>query len=135
MMILRMATDSLSKVKVRFMKIAERIGSVVFAILVGWVMVCFTTMSMHTAPLARNFLFEGFVPEEEGKFLGMATDQQWLGFMQKMSRGAFSRSGTEGELKSEKYVFDSRDEFMRKYATRRDSLEVHLKSTGKIRVN
>ena len=57
MVILRMLTDTISKVKVRFLSIADRIGSGLFAAWVGCVMVCFTLMTLHTAPLARNFMF------------------------------------------------------------------------------
>ena len=93
MMIFRLATDQVSRVKVRFLKVADRIGSGVLSVWIGWVMICFTMMTLHTAPLARNFLFGGFQPEER-MFLGLAPDRQWLGFMQKMSMGAFCRSAT-----------------------------------------
>jgi uncharacterized membrane protein required for colicin V production len=58
MMIFREVTDRVSKVNVRFLKLADRIGSTFFALWVGWVMVCFTMVTLHTAPLARNFLFD-----------------------------------------------------------------------------
>ena len=132
MVILRAATDFLSRVKVRFIKLAERIGSASFAVLIGWVMLSFATMTLHTAPLGRNFLFDGFQPESR-MLAGLAPDRRWLGFMQKMSYGAFSRSVPAGE--PEKYVFDPRAEFMPKYATRRADLEAQLDSTNALRVN
>jgi len=133
MVILRAATDFLSRVKVRFIKLAERIGSASFAVLIGWVMLSFATMTLHTAPLGRNFLFGGFQPESR-MLGGLAPDRRWLGFVQKMSRGSFCRSATPQEWEQEKYVFDPRAEFMPKYATRRADLESHLDSTNALRV-
>lgn len=134
MIVFRVGTDLLSRVKVRFLKIVDRIGSAVLACWIGWVMVCFTTMTLHTAPLARNFLFEGFQPEQRMFVMGLAPDRQWLGFVQKMSRGAFCRSATEQQQKSEKYVFDPKGEFMPKYTTRRSNLETHVRTEQTIRV-
>ncbi len=133
MVILRALTDHISKVKVRFLSIADRIGSGLFAAWVGWVMVCFTLMTLHTAPLSRNFMFGGFQPEQR-MFLGFAPDRKWLGFAQKMSKGPFCRSATPDEWKQEKYVFDPQSQFMPKYATRRANLEAHVAATGVFRV-
>ena len=102
MAIFRVLTDQVSKVQVRFLKVADRIGSAVFALWIGWVMVCFTMMTLHTAPLARTFLFGGFQPEQR-MFLGFAPDRQWLGFVQKESLGALCRSATPEEWEQEKY--------------------------------
>ena len=133
MMIFRELTDRISKVKVRFLKLADRIGSGLLALWVGWVMVCFTMMTLHTAPLARNFLFDGFQPEEK-MIMGLAPDRQWLGFVQKESMGAFCRSATPEQWEQEKYVFDPNADFMPKYATRRANLEAHLKKTNSLLV-
>ncbi len=51
----RAMTDQLSKVKVRFPAKIDQAGSVVFSALVGWVMVCFTLTTLHTAPLGEKF--------------------------------------------------------------------------------
>jgi hypothetical protein len=147
MMISRELTDRVSKVKVRFLKLADRIGSALLALWIGWAMICFTMMTLHTAPLARNFLFGGFQPEEK-MILGLAPDRQWLGFVQKESRGAFGRGATAEELQKKRYgepadqseadgdlcVFDRNADFMPKYATRRANLEAHLKKTDSLRV-
>jgi hypothetical protein len=132
-LILRSATDHVSKVQVRFLGLADRIGSSVFALWVGWVLVCFTMMSLHTAPLARNFLFEGFKAEDR-MFFGLAPDRQWLGFMQKESLGTFSQPATPEELEHGKYVFDPNGDFMPKYASRRSAVEGDLAKTGTPRV-
>jgi hypothetical protein len=133
-LIFRLMTDRLSEVKVKFLKIADQIGSGVLALWIGWVMVCFTMVSLHTAPLAKNCLFESFQPEER-MFLGFAPDRQWLGFTQKMSQGPYERSVSEAEWKAEKTIFDPHGEFLPKYATRRATLESNVKTKGSLRVS
>ncbi len=103
-------TNRVSRVKVRFLKIADQVGGGIIAFLIGWVVVCFTLMSLHTAPLSRNFLFGGFTPESK-MFLGSAPDRKWLGFMQMESCGAFCWSPVA--------EFDPKNEFVQKYVTRR----------------
>ena len=126
LLIFREITDRVSHVNVRFLKLANRIGGVVFSIWVGWVMVCFTMMTLHTAPLGRNFLFEGFSTQTDARMMfGMASpDVEWLGFTQKMSTGAFA--GSE--------EFDPRAEFMPKYATRRTELEKRISTADSLLV-
>jgi len=145
MVIFRTATDYLSRVKVRFLKIADRIGSVFFAAWIGLVMVCFTTFSLHTAPLARNFLRGSFVPETR-QHATLAPDLLWMGFAQKVSRGQFCRALTKQDLrdfskperaalkKDLTRTFDPCGQFMVKYATRRARLEKHFAATSSLRV-
>jgi hypothetical protein len=131
--LLRILTDQISKVQVKFLKIADQIGSTIFALWIGWVMVCFTMMTLHTAPLARSFLFGGFKCEQK-MLLGFAPDRQWLGFVQKQSKGAFAQPATPEEWEKETYVFDRQADFMPKYATRRANLESSVEKTGSILV-
>ena len=84
--VLRAVTDQLSRVKVRFLKIADQIGSGVFAALIGWALVAFTLTTLHTAPLAEHFL-DGAFKATEPMFLGTAPDQQFLNFAQSESAG------------------------------------------------
>ncbi len=129
-LIFQILTGLVSKVNVRFLQIADRIGSVVFAAFVGWAILCFALMTLNTAPLARNFLFEGFKPGES-MFMGTAPDRMWLGFMQSQSRGSFSRSVAEADR--DKYggesvaMFDPKGEFIAKYTERRAALEQNVK--------
>lgn len=124
--ILRTATDFLSKVKVRFKLPVDFIGGIVFALWTGWVIVCFTTMTLHTAPLARSFLGGAFYskPDDRVFFGSAAPDRQWLGFVQKMSRGSLATSppdhitGEEGAN-----VFDPQGEFIFRYGQRRANFE------------
>jgi hypothetical protein len=117
---LRTLTDAASRVRVRFPKNVDLVGSYFFACWTGWVLVCFFTMTAHTAPLSKNFLFGGFKPEQQ-MFFGLAPDRQWLGFMQKESRGSFARSAPAD--KPEAYVFDPNGEYMIKYAARRSVMQ------------
>ena len=135
-LIFRLITDRLSQVKVKFLKITDQIGSGVLALWVGWVMVCFTLMSLNTAPLARNCLGGSFSSTSEDRmFLGFAPDRQWLGFTQKMSQEAYARSASEAEWKAEKTIFDPHGEFLPKYATRRATLESNVKDKGSLTVS
>ncbi len=140
MVVFRLITDTLSRVKVRFLKIADRIGSVVFAVWIGWVMVCFTAMSLHMAPMGRNFFFGGFVPEQRAERF-LCPEMKWLGFMQKQSRGALCRTAKKEDIQREPAwendktrTFDPRGEFMPKYATRRAKLEGYNDEHNALRV-
>jgi uncharacterized membrane protein required for colicin V production len=131
--VLRLLTDLASRVKVRLLKLADRIAGPIIALLVGWVLVCFTAMTLHTAPLAREPFFGSFRPESP-VFLGLLSpDRYWLAFVQKMSLGQFSREGAEKELKDEKYIFDPQGEFLLKYAARRAQLEAQMAGTHSLR--
>lgn len=117
LLILRLCSDSVSKVQVRFKKPIELLGGLILAGWVAWVSVCFTAMTLHTAPLSREFLFGGFRAEERMMF-GLAPDRRWLGFVQRMSLGSFSRVAPQND--PEAYVFDRHSDFMIKYAARRE---------------
>ena len=126
MLIFRILTDSISRVKVRFLKIADRIGSGILAAMLGWAVVCFTMTTLHTAPMSRTFLFDGFQPKEK-MVLGLAPDRQWLGFVKRTSEGVFSRSETR--------PFAPGSKFISTYETRRSIIEAHIEKTNKLRVN
>jgi uncharacterized membrane protein required for colicin V production len=119
---MRAATELLSKIKLRFPPLVERLGNVFFAGWVGWVLVCFMCMTLHMAPLAREFAFGGFKPEA-GCFFGLYPDRMWLGFMQRMSTGPFTR-GTA-------HTFDPNGEFLFRYAERRAQFERQSGLTAK----
>ncbi len=134
MVVFRTFTDMLSRVKVRFVKVADTAGGVVFSVWIGWVMVCFTMFSLHTAPLARVCLRDNFKPENTMLMLG--PDRQWAAFVQKVSRGTFSRTANSQELAKRVYdvrpgedeseakscVFDRNGKLFLTYATRRARL-------------
>jgi len=145
MAILRTLTDLISRVKVRFLKVADRVGSGFFAAWVGWVMVIFTAFSLHTAPLGRTFLRGSFVPEERAEG---GVELYWLGFAQRLSRGTLARGLDEQEQRRAAYgsssadqtgdeqlaVFDRQGLFIPKYATRRARLQAYAQQYNAIRV-
>jgi len=143
LVVFRLLTDFISRVKLRFRKIVDQIGSAFFAAWVGYVMVCFTMFSLHTAPLAERFMGGGFQPGENNFFF-LAPDLQWAGFVQKMSQGPFCRTLAEDELsrygpaekESEKQlaVFDRQGDFVPKYAARRRWLEQYVEQHGTARM-
>jgi hypothetical protein len=144
--IFRLLTDRISRTKVRFLKLADQIGSPLMAAMVGIVMVNFTAMTLHTAPLAKNFCDGAFRPEER-MLMGIAPDREWLGFVQIVSRGVYSRTLSEAEKDKGAYgkedgpegelaVFDRGAEFIPKYTARRTLLENYLndKSKGTMKI-
>lgn len=128
--VLRAATDGASKVRVKFIRQVDVAGSYLMAVWVGWVLVCFTAASLHTAPLSRNFLFGGFTPERK-LFFGLAPDRKWLAFVQKMSETGYCRLVSAEELKKGEYVFDADGTFMLRYARRREEYARADSFTGK----
>jgi hypothetical protein len=127
MVALRAATDYMSQVKVRFFLPVEKAGGILMAVWVSWVVVCFTTMTLHTAPLAKHFL--GFQPEPTAKmFFGLAPDRLWLAWVHKESQGALARFGGTA-------AFDAQGDFVLRYANRRaeyaDNLNFTKSGSGK----
>jgi uncharacterized membrane protein required for colicin V production len=125
-LVMRELTDRISTVKVRFLNMADQFGGIFFAACIGWVLICFTAMSLHTAPLARNFFFGSFKPEQR-LLMGLAPDRQWLGFAQQVSRGQFCRSPAR--------VFDEKSEFPLRYATRRAKVQTQIETVGSLSIS
>jgi hypothetical protein len=132
LILLRTVTDRVSRVKVRFKLPVDWAGGIFFACWVGWIMVCFTTFSLHTAPLARSFLGGGFLAEpDESMFFGLAPDRQWLAFVHTLSLDGTGPDGQQGSLARgrgeneppEYNVFDPRGEFILKYGASRARFE------------
>ena len=111
-LVLRAVTDQLSKTQVKFIMPIEQAGRIISVLAIGWIMVCFTLASMHTAPLARTAVRGGFQAEPmSNNFLGMAPDRMWLGFIQHRSKNALSNNPP--------VVFDEQGEYIFKYGGRR----------------
>jgi hypothetical protein len=120
MVLLRMATDYVSQVKVRFFMPVERAGGILMAIWAAWIALCFTTMTLHTAPLARHFLFGDFQPDPDAKMMfGLQPDRVWMGWVHRESEGALARFGTLN-------AFDNRGEFILRYSNRRGEFQEQL---------
>lgn len=127
-LLLRAVTDAVSLHKVRFKMPVEVTGRILFAVATAWILVCFTLMTIHTAPLARTALRKSFEPTLMGtSFLGLAPDRYWLAFMHSRSQNALAW----GDPK----VFDPEGDFILKYAARRQELQAANEKDGTIRVN
>jgi len=127
MVVLRLVTDRISRVKVRFLNLANQIGSVAFACLVALAVLCFTTFTLNTAPLAKHFMYGAF-QADKGAIGGWAPDRWWLYFARMTSNQVYSRSPVN--------TFDRYGQFRQNYENRRAEIEEHVESTdGKIRVN
>lgn len=128
--LLRFATDSLSKLRVRFAPPVEQTGRVILGLWAGWVFICFTAATLHMAPIPLNSFRGSFdLPPDQGLFFGFAPDRQWLAVIQSRSQGALgweSDKPAAPEYATEDgntNVFDPRSEFVVKYRTRRKNLE------------
>lgn len=64
-----------------------------FAVLTGYVVMAVICVSLHVAPLPREFL--GFT-SERGNLLGLAPDRQWLALTQYVSEGSMRTSDPYG---------------------------------------
>jgi hypothetical protein len=121
-LIFRLLTSALSKVRVKFLKPVDLIGGMLVSAWTGWILVCFTLMSLHVAPLPLSGFGSAFQPEPESRmFFSLAPDRKWLSLTQKMSRGGFARSAPLDE--PDKYVFDPQSRFILTYGARREILE------------
>ncbi len=126
--VFRAATDAVSKVRVRFLKIVDYWGGVVLSLCVGWVMVGFTLTTLHAAPLAQYPVFGTFQPQSNMFFGLLAPDREWLGFTQYESWGPYCRS--VGQEDAEDCIFppnkkDTRD-FITKNLERRQHVENYI---------
>jgi hypothetical protein len=89
-------------------------------------MLCFSLTTLHTAPLGRNFFFGAFQPNES-MFLGIfAPDREWLGFVEKVTAGAYGGADVD--------PLDP-ETFIKGYSDQRAAFETHINRTGHIRVD
>lgn len=110
--ILRAATDQISKYRVKFIMPIEQAGRVISVVLIGWIMVSLALTSLHTAPLARTAVRGSFQAEPmSNNFIGFAPDRMFLGFIQHRSKNALSNNPAT--------PFDERGDYIYKYGGRR----------------
>lgn len=109
---LREATDRISRTRVKLRRPVELFGGPLVAALVGWVMICFTAATFHTAPVPRDVV----QPTPEARmFFGLAPDRKWLAWVRGATlTGPFAVPGS---------AFDKDADFIIRYADRRQRLE------------
>lgn len=109
-------TNRVSRTRVEFPPLFDRIGGPAVGLVVGWIFICFTATTFHLAPVTRDLI----QPTPESRlFAGLAPDRKWLHFIRTASRqGPFGRPGENGVN-----VFDKQADFILRYADRRKKLE------------
>lgn len=134
-LILRMITDSLSRVRLRFDKVTEIVGRSVFSIWLACCFLAFSFFTLHMAPLPPD----AFQVHVQDRMLGIGPDRQWLAFIQSRSRGALSEAQDSKVLDpynlsdhpddegQNKRVFDPTANFIFNFHLRRQNLS---KTTG-----
>ncbi|MHB8899024.1 MAG: CvpA family protein [Thermoguttaceae bacterium] len=113
--LLQMATNRISRVKVRFLAIANKVGGIAFACMVAAVLVSFANFTMHTAPLGEK-PFQGGFPSSSS----MSPDRQWVRFVSLVSGGSLARFGTSRPF--------SGSQFNEAYSARRRALQEQVMS-------
>lgn len=109
---LREATDRISRTKVKLRRPVELFGGPLVAAIVGWVMVCFTAATLHTAPVPRDSV----QPTPETRmFFGLAPDRKWLSWVH--------GSTIAGPFAVPDSAFDKDADFIIRHADRRKRLE------------
>lgn len=109
---LREMTDRLSHNRVRFRKPIELAAGPIVGLLAAWVIMGFVAMTLHMAPLPRDFVQAS---PEARMFFGIGPDRWWLSWMRNAS--------TYGPFGSKENAFDPQGDFINRYATRRKLLE------------
>jgi len=92
MVVFRTATEAVSQVRVRFLKVADQAGGIALSLCIGWVMVCFTMASLHAGPLGQYPLMGSFQPQNKMVFGLFAPDREWLGFIKYQSLYGYCRA-------------------------------------------
>jgi hypothetical protein len=133
--ILIAVTGRVSRVRVRFLQVAERTGSIVLSLVIGWVMSSIVLTSLHLAPLGE-YPFLGCFQPKANMFLGLlAPDREWLGFTRYQSMNGYSRpyAGTEFPASAS----DPNKNFIDKNHQRRIAIERYVRGNPEnlIRVN
>ena len=125
--VLRVATEVLSRYRVKFDVWTETIGRSVMAILIALTLFAFASFTLHTAPLPIAGPWgEPFQPTPEAQSFGIGADRAWMNFVKSSSLGSFaefrdSRLLPPYELptNTQSREFDPANEFIARYRERR----------------
>jgi Colicin V production protein len=133
--VLMIITDSVSRVRVRFLQIVERIGSPLIAFCIGWVMTGIVLVSLHLSPLGE-YPFLGCFQPQSNMFIGLfAPDREWLGFTKYQSSNGYSRSvANERDLKLARFDDAGDRNFIDKHWKRRIEIEQYVRGNGDHRI-
>ncbi len=133
--VLMLITDSVSRVRVRFLQIAERVGSPLIAFCIGWVMTGIVLVSLHLSPLGE-YPFLGCFQPQSNMVIGLfAPDREWLGFTKYQSSYGYSRSvANERDLKLARFDDAGDRNFIDKHWKRRIEIEQYVRGNGDHRI-
>lgn len=118
---LRLTTECLSRVRVRFNVWVEMAGRSILSLWVAAVFVSFAMFTLHVSPLPADVIQAS---PQSSTLIGMSPDYGWLAFAQSRSRGALSRGHFSGDLHPDDanknvQAFDPLGDFPYKYHDRR----------------
>jgi len=137
--LLRMATDFLTKYQLRMNIWAEYAFRTVLSIWLAISFSYFTFFTFHLAPLPTS----NFTTNPQAKMFGFGPDQSWMAFIQSRSRGALAASKNAAfmpeyalvphpdDAELDCRVFDPHAQFAAKYLARR----ISLSESSTLRVN
>ncbi len=117
-LLIRLSTQALSKVRVRFLKPVDLAGGAIVSLWAGWIMISLVATSLHLAPLPVNSF--GSFQSDPTPRADLNPDRNWLALMHRVSQGSFSRAADSenGALRG----FDPEGEFILRYGARRGTL-------------
>lgn len=104
-------TSVIFKTKVLFPPPVELAGRILIGLLTGWVVVEFTALSIHTAPL-RNDIVP--MPPDRTMLFGLKPDRCWLWWVRGSSRN--------GPFAIPDEPFDKSDDFLERHEERRKAI-------------
>jgi uncharacterized membrane protein required for colicin V production len=135
--IFMLITDSVSRVRVRFLQIAERVGAPLLAFCIGWVMVGLVLVSLHMSPLGEYPFAGCFQPQASMGFGFLAPDREWLGFTKYQSHNGLARPLTEKQLRLVWFDDAGDDNLIDKNWKRRIEIENYVRGNNEhgIKVN
>ena len=110
---LRLITDMISPKRLKFHPLTEVIGRSIMSVLVGFVMMMFTAMTVHAAPLQASPFNGAIASPQDASFLGMKPESMWLSFVRGQSK--YSLAGSS--------VFDDDGSWLADHFARRQALE------------
>lgn len=103
--VLRAATDLLSRYQLKVDPVIDMIGRGVFSVWLAGAFICFTFFTLHLAPLPPN----GYQADLQSRVIGIGPDRFWLAFIQSRSRGGLAASKTSPGM-PEYTLFDHPDD-------------------------
>lgn len=113
--VLQLVSRYVAPEKVRLGVMFDQMGGFALSLVTGWILVCFVTMTLHTAPVKRDVFGNALLPSDDGGVVSRnAPDRTWLDATQRLSRG-----GMLGSHGSSDPSFDPQGKFILNYATRR----------------